>query len=332
MNGKKNFSIEILNEDLNIFEDRLLSEVHAPLEQLTQIGERLILSGGKRLRPSLLFLSAYASAPSDFDKESLRETILPLAMSLELIHMATLMHDDVLDASETRRFSPTVNKLFGNQIAILSGDYFFAKALLILLKKNYPSEIHQKLVKLIMDLVVGEIGQDAHLFFVAKNFESALKNYEDRIAKKTANFFALCCELGASFSQKESQKFFSYGLNFGMAFQIIDDVLNFTEQEEKIGKPSLGSDLQEGILTLPVLYTIFHDEHGKDIQNMLRKKISHDEFQKILEWVKKSGGIEFAKEQAKKFLLQAQQSLPSEKNAYTQTLHDLAEKMLVRQF
>ena len=210
------------------------------------IGEACLplLKGGKRLRPLLFFICAKSKGNFSFDN------MLPLAAAIELIHTASLVHDDILDQSKIRRGIATSNAKYGAQIAVLVGDYLFAKAFQLVAEGNYGDEVSLVLSKLVRDLCIGEITQDRSLFQVP-----TMTEYYYKIRMKTAIFLASCCRLGgivAELDKSEIESLTDYGINLGLAFQIKDDLLDFFGDTNITGK-ALGGDLKSGVITLPVI-------------------------------------------------------------------------------
>ena len=175
---------------------------------------------------------------------------MPLAVALELIHTASLVHDDIIDTSKKRRGVETTNSKYGAQIAVLVGDYLFAKAFQLVADNDYGAQVQLILSKLVKDLCIGEIMQDRSLFEVP-----TMTEYYRRINLKTAIFLASCCRLGgivANMDSREVENLTAYGSSVGLAFQIIDDLLDFFGNEKITGKPN-GGDLKSGVITLPVI-------------------------------------------------------------------------------
>ena len=228
-------NLRVLEEQIRraIGEDPFIFEACAPL-----------FTGGKRLRPMLFLLCANAKAPCPSEKT------MPLAVALELIHTASLVHDDIIDTAKKRRGVETANSKYGAQIAVLIGDYLFAKAFQLVAENNYGAEVSTVLSKLVKNLCVGEIAQDRSLFKVP-----TLAEYYTRINLKTAVFLSSCCRLGAIVAEMDSREvdnLTAYGSGLGLAFQIVDDLLDFFGDEQITGKPH-GGDLKSGVITLPVI-------------------------------------------------------------------------------
>ncbi|MUK87269.1 heptaprenyl diphosphate synthase component II [Ornithinibacillus sp. L9] len=233
-----------LKKDLDIIEEALADVIQAEHPVLREASTQLLKAGGKRIRPVFVLLSGQFGQKFDIEK------IKTVAISLELIHMATLVHDDVIDDAELRRGKPTVKKNYGNQVAMYTGDYILARALENITSIK-DSAIHRTLSKALVEVSLGEIEQMKDKFNWNQNFRTYLR----RIKRKTALLIAISCKLGAitsGLSDKEINYLYQYGYNIGMSYQIIDDILDFTSSPEKLGKPA-GNDLIQGNITLPVL-------------------------------------------------------------------------------
>ena len=295
----------VIKADLAVLEEALLAAVASPVPLIQDVGTHLVASGGKRLRPAL-FLLAARSGPA-FD----RERAMPLAVALELIHMASLVHDDVIDSADTRRGSPTANAKWSNQVAILSGDYLFAQAFSLVAEQNYGKIIALRLAALVRELASGEILQDSALF----QAEHDLSSYEQRIEKKTATFLALCCEMGAIVSGAASevaQGLYRYGHAIGMAFQITDDLLDITGDEAKIGKPA-GTDIRQGVVTLPVIRALEVSPRREELAAILEdREMSEAMVARALSIVRSSDGVDFAQRRANEQIQKAKEALPED--------------------
>src|SRR5699024_11104542 len=208
----------------------------------------LLQAGGKRIRTVFVLLAA-----SFGDVKTYEVDVKAVAVALELIHMATLVHDDVVAGASLSRGNSTINSLYSNRLAMYTGDYILARALEEITTVQNP-RIHQILSKTLVKVVEGEISQIKEKF----NVNQGLKDYLHRIKRKTALLIATSCELGAvaaGASTKDAKRLYRYGYHVGMSFQIIDDLLDFTASTEQLGKPA-GSDLMQGNLTLPILFAM----------------------------------------------------------------------------
>lgn len=286
-----------LKNDLHYIEDELHRTVDTPHILMKQTSAHLLHAGGKRIRPMFVLLGG---KNGDYDLEKLKA----VAVALELIHMATLVHDDVIDDAESRRGKLTVKAKWDNQIAMFTGDYIIAQALSYITQLDNP-RIHQVLSKAIVEMCLGEIEQIKALY----QWNQSLKTYFLRIKRKTALLMAVSCQLGGlvcDTSEEVSRALYRYGYYVGMAFQITDDILDFTGTEKQLGKPA-GSDLLQGNITLPVLASF------KD--SVVRDKIIGEFDQKkpnmvqIIELVKTSGGITCANEIAQRYLQKARETV-----------------------
>ena len=296
---------EVIKQDLALLEGELLKAVASPVELVQEIGTHLVQSGGKRLRPALFLLAARSGKAFDSSRA------MPLAAALELIHMASLVHDDVIDHADTRRGTPTANSKWGNQISVLSGDYIFARAFALLAEHSYDSRITKRLAELVCDLSAGEIIQNRGIYQASRDIDA----YYERIAKKTADFLEICCETGAiigKMNEKDIQGLATYGHSIGMAFQITDDLLDITSNEKKIGKPA-GNDIRQGIVTLPVIRALdTSSDRGELAAIIENRSMEAVQIERALNIVRASDGIAFAQDRADAFLEQAKQSLPED--------------------
>lgn len=301
----KNDIFDVIQADLEAFEPALAASVVSETPLITDVGEHLVSSGGKRLRPALFLLAARGGTAFD------RARAMPIAVALELIHTASLVHDDVIDEADTRRGAETTNAKWGNQVAILSGDYLFARAFKLVAEEGYDSSVYVKLAQLVCTLSEGEILQD-HTVYQVPASEHA---YYERIRKKTADFLEICCELGGAIggmSAEDTQGMALYGHAIGMAFQITDDLLDYRHTSEHIGKPA-GRDLAQGFVTLPVIRAleVLDAERRTELTSLITNpKMTDDEVARALEIVRMTDGLDYAQEQADAYLARAEAALP----------------------
>ena len=267
-----------------------LSQGEGMLESvLSHIRQR----GGKRMRPMLILLTAknYGGVSSVTQNA---------ALGLELLHTASLVHDDVVDESDLRRGQPSVNATYNNKVAVLVGDYILSTALLrVALSDNH--EIVQELAELGRTLAAGEILQLSNI----SNQEISEDVYYQVIDKKTAVLFEACCKLGAisvGAPREVVEKAAKFGHNIGMIFQIRDDIFDYYDSAE-IGKPT-GNDMLEGKLTLPVIYSLTHFKNDA-VLNLAKKvkagTINQDEIAVLIEFAKQYGGIKYAEKKMEDF-------------------------------
>lgn len=278
---KLQVTYSFLTSDIEKIEQELKAVVSSEEELLQDAAMQLIQAGGKRIRPVFVLLSG------KFGNYRL-DVIKHAAVALELIHMASLVHDDVIDAALVRRGSPTVNARWGERIAMYTGDYLFAKSLRCITNIEIP-EVHQTLSKAMVELCKGEIEQIRDKY----NFDQSLRTYLRRIKRKTALLIAASCELGAisaGASYDTVKRLFWFGYFVGMSYQIIDDILDFVSTEEKLGKPA-GGDLLQGNITLPVLYAMEIPSLRERIVKV-NSEIDTGEMKDIIAAIKNSDAIE----------------------------------------
>src|SRR5436309_14775312 len=240
------------------FQDRATSG----LDILNSASMHALGSPGKRLRTALTLLSGKLNSYR-FDK------LLPLSVAFEMVHLATLIHVDIVDNATARRGNPTVNALWGNNIAILLGDYYFAKTagLIADINDNRIDHLFSDTVATVCEGTIIEM-------MTAGRLDLTIESYYEKINHKTACLIAACCKGGAIVSQASDEEinlFSEYGLNLGIAFQIIDDILDYTEDQATIGKPA-GNDLRQGMVTLPLIYALKQQPrngHYQEVQNLL---------------------------------------------------------------
>lgn len=292
----------IVQEDLAALEAAMLSAVACETGVVTQIGAHLIAAGGKRLRPALYFLAVRCG-------KARSAAVLPLAVALEMVHMATLVHDDVIDRADLRRGIPTANAKWGNQIAVLSGDYFFAKAFSLVARNYNDPAVIAILSEVICDLSEGELAQNQSVFAIPEGEA----DYYDRIAKKTANFIAASCQLGAmvgGLSEAEAAALRCYGHAIGMAFQITDDILDIVATEKQIGKP-VGNDLLEGIVTLPAIRALAVSKDAAELRTLLAaRSLDRRGLARALHLVHATDAVEYSYRKVNRYLQEAKEALP----------------------
>lgn len=239
-----------LKNDIQQVEQELEHTIRSDHQLLNETSLHLLRAGGKRIRPVFVLL---AGQFGQYDLEQLKK----IAVALELIHMATLVHDDVIDDATTRRGKLTVKSKWDNRIAMYTGDYILAKALLKVTELPDP-RVHQILSKAMVEMCVGEMEQIRYFF----NTSQSVYTYLLRIRRKTALLIAISCQLGAiaaGADERTVRNMYNFGYNVGMAFQIRDDILDICGTEKELGKPP-GSDIRQGNITLPIIYSLQQDD------------------------------------------------------------------------
>ncbi|XID94268.1 polyprenyl synthetase family protein [Paenibacillaceae bacterium WGS1546] len=291
-----------LKSDLQAIEDQMAASVSSDLPILSETSLHLLKAGGKRIRPVFVLLSGKFG---DYSLDTLKKVAAPL----ELIHMATLVHDDVIDDADTRRGQLTVKSKWDNRIAMFTGDYIYAKALTLITELEKP-RIHQILSGSIVQVCIGEMEQIRDFF----NVDQSVRNYLRRIRRKTALLIAISCQLGAIATDAPAQignALYRFGYNVGMAFQITDDLLDLCGTEKAIGKPP-GSDLRQGNITLPVLCALREEGiRDKLLGEIDRIKASDGtgSSAEAVRLVRSSGGIAEAERMADRYIAKALKAL-----------------------
>ncbi len=260
---------EPIQEDLVKVEDRLRLVCEVDFPWLSKLLEHSLKSGGKRIRPALVLLSGKFY---NYDLSYL----LPVATAIEILHTATLVHDDAIDNSLVRRGRPTINKVWGEDKAILLGDYLLAKS-----EELVADTQNLRVIKLFAQTLMAISSGELNQAFSAFNLEQTRQQYLQRISSKTASLLSLVTESGAILSQapeKSVEALKGYGYNLGIAFQIVDDILDFIGTEEEMGKP-IGSDLAQGTLTLPAILLL--ERYPED--NPVRRLFQNEDRQRNIE-------------------------------------------------
>ena len=229
--------------ELSLVEDRLHDLANTSIPELEPLLEHALSHGGKRVRPALTLLAA-SIFPTDTDNP------VKMATGVELLHLATLIHDDTVDDADTRRGQASVSGRWGKEVAVLLGDYLFATSATLVCDTG-NLRVVRRFAETIMELASGELIE----YFNTFNPQQELERYYDRIYRKTASLFRTASETGAVLSaagENQVQALSSYGYNIGMAFQVVDDLLDILGDESELGKP-VGNDLKHGVLTLPTI-------------------------------------------------------------------------------
>jgi octaprenyl-diphosphate synthase len=273
---------ESIQDDLNNVEDRLRSMSQVPFKHLSELLDHSLKAGGKRVRPVLTLLSG------KFYNYN-RDALLSMAVAVELLHTATLVHDDTIDKSAVRRGLPTVNAVWGEDKAVLLGDYLFARAGVVC-----ASTGNLRVIELFSETLAtissGELRQSFDAFRLGQTREQ----YLERIIAKTASLFVLSTESGAVLSQAPESAVAilkEYGHNLGIAFQIVDDVLDFIGNEEELGKP-VGSDLAQGTLTLPTMLLLERYPEDNPVKRFFQDPESLEDMRQAVERVGNSSVVE----------------------------------------
>jgi octaprenyl-diphosphate synthase len=292
---------DLLRDDLVAIEQELGRDAASGVSTITEIAEYLRGGGGKRIRPTLLLLSAHTLGYTG--PNSIR-----LGAVVEMVHTATLVHDDIIDGADMRRGRPSANTTWGNEKCVLAGDWLYMQAFKVALEEK-SLRVLDLLIGLTQQMVEGELLQIQKLGRPVSEAE-----YYDLIYRKTACLFSVSMRLGALLAgatEAQEASLAAYGRAIGLAFQIVDDVLDLTATEEVLGKP-VASDLREGKATLSVIHSIDHGTAAdrQTIQRVLDDRsfenVSREQIQKILVH---NGSVEYAMRVADRYAEQSRQSL-----------------------
>jgi len=272
--------------ELQMLNNRISTTLASPNALMNQVIEGYLKSKGKQIRPIIVILSAKLLG-------EVNENVISAATAVELLHNATLIHDDVVDDTKLRRGQPTINNIWDNHIAVLVGDFFLSSALLQAIETN-DIKIIKSITNLGKLLSIGEIDQIYNARFHNLNEDA----YFETIYRKTASLFVSCVEVGAfavGASDDDTQCLARVGRLLGLCFQIKDDIFDYFN-DEKIGKPT-GNDLREGKITLPLLHVLLNDtlpQHDEMLALSKKEILDTDEINTLIEYAKQHGGIEYA--------------------------------------
>jgi octaprenyl-diphosphate synthase len=295
---------EPIRDDLREVEREFARHVQSQVALIPTIGDYIQNGGGKRIRPAVLLMAARMAGYSG-------ERAVLYASVLEFIHTATLVHDDIIDESQLRRGRQAVHTRWGNHVTVLFGDFLYLKSMSLALTQDDLAVI-RLLCDVTLRIVEGEIYQ------LTKNGDADLTEAEhfEIVQSKTAYLFAGCARIGGMLgptTREQQEALWQYGLNIGMAFQIVDDLLDFTGEEVALGKP-VGGDLREGKLTLPVIH--MRDRGGPRAAALLRKvvearEVSLEEWREIRALLTQNRSIEYAQRVASDYVERAKKTLYS---------------------
>jgi len=289
-----------VREELEAVEAELERVVRLPDPSLTETSKHLLAAGGKRLRPAFCLLAARFGPGAP-------ERAVPLAASLELIHMASLVHDDVVDEAEIRRGRPTVRARWGNRVSTHLGDYLFAQSLILISSYDEPL-VQRVLADTSVRMCQGEIHQIAGAFDVDQDF----RDYLGRINRKTALLIAASCQLGGLVGGAPPavwRRLRCYGRYLGMAFQVVDDILDLVADQGQLGKP-VGSDLAQGILTLPAIRALACSPQAPRLRALLEGRLAgEDDRAEAVDIIKACGAVEYSSSLASRYVAKAKEQL-----------------------
>ena len=313
-----NQATALCREDMHKVDACIRRELDSDVMMIPAIGNYIVDSGGKRLRPLLCILSARLFS-------YVGERHIPLSVVVEFLHTASLLHDDVVDSSEVRRGSPSANGVWGNQASVLVGDFLFSRAFEMMVTDGHMSVL-ALMSKVSNTLAEGEVLQLVRTF----HLEMTEAEYLEVVESKTAILFSAAAEIGARVSEQNDEvirRMAEYGMCLGVAFQLMDDVLDYAAEAQDVGKP-VGHDLEEGKITLPLIHAMQQDS---DLYAMVEAIAERDgyaegEREAVRDAVHAAGGVERCLEAAQEYAERAKACLPESGDpAIRQLMADLAD-------
>jgi octaprenyl-diphosphate synthase len=313
MNETKHKILALVKEDLDAIETALQENLDPYLDLVAQIAKHILFSGGKRLRPLLMVLSArICGYNGNYDKT--------FSTIFEYLHAATLLHDDLVDQATFRRGNPVAHSIWGNAPAVLVGDFLLARSLTIAAKTELPD-----VIRIVAEITENMSQGEIHQLMKKGCLDLTEEEYMEVIRRKTAVLFQGTCRVSALISgaSKEKEAALSdYGFNLGIAFQMVDDLLDYTLDTDILGK-DVGADLKEGKLTLPVIYSLKAANTKDRIQMekiIKNKDFSVNDFQTLIALMKKYGGQKYTEKLAREYVGNAKDSLTVFKNSKTKEI------------
>lgn len=297
--GVESELLEQVSADVADVEAELQKQVSSQVQGVEDVGRHTLEAGGKRLRPAFVSLAAKTTGlPYE------RDRTVRLGACMEMIHMATLIHDDVIDNAATRRGRETASALFGNTGSILAGDALLAKAMVILAIDG-DLEIIRNVSQSVVEMAEGEVRELA----TRNDFDLSQEDHFEVLRMKTAAFIQSCCEVGAivgGASREHRDALKTYGHHIGMAFQIVDDLLDYRGDQERTGKPQ-ATDFREGCATLPLIYLrpLLSEQEREVARRKFGNGVTDDELLMISDWMRVRGAFDRAQETARDHIAEA---------------------------
>ncbi|AGB41899.1 geranylgeranyl pyrophosphate synthase [Halobacteroides halobius DSM 5150] len=311
----------IIKEEMVDFEEYLYTNLTSKQSLIQEAILDLAKAGGKRIRPALIMASAHFG---DYDQDR----VWNVAGAMEILHMATLIHDDIIDEARLRRGAKTTQAQYGKDTAVFTGDYLFSLTFNLLSGKATQKQL-QKVADVIKQICEGEIQQHQDRYKLAISY----KDYLKRIKSKTALLFESSCYLGAdlaNLSKLNIRRLGKYGRYLGMAFQLTDDLLDFKEEITTLGKPDT-NDFTQGIYTLPILYVILETGYDDQLKKLIKEPVKNSKA--IKEIVNKAGGLEYTLSIANDYIKKAKKEVSKlPVNQYQNLLNQLADEVIERNF
>ena len=316
--------VRLVEDDLGKVEEVFRTQVRSDVPLVGEIGRYVQEGGGKRVRPALLLLASRLSGYRG-------ERAVTLASTVEFIHTASLLHDDIIDEATTRRGRRSVNSRWGNDITVLLGDFLYTKAMAMALSQD-----NLRILRLLSDVTLRLIEGEILEIERNGNMRVTVEDHVDTIRRKTADLFAACTRIGAilgALGEAREAALASYGLNLGLCFQMVDDLLDFTAEEKTLGKP-VANDLREGKVTLPMIFLLRRGGDAAEVQvrtvleDRAFSRVSRDELVRL---ARDCGALEEARAMAERYADEARASLLAfEPSPYREALDALPGFILAR--
>jgi octaprenyl-diphosphate synthase len=316
--------LEWLGDDLEKVDQEFRKNLKSDVPIISAIGEHLLLSGGKRFRPTLLLLSARLCGYFGHHHIS-------MASLIEFVHTATLLHDDVVDRAELRRGSLSANSIWGNEACVLVGDFLFTKCFSLMVETG-----NMKIIRTISRATTLMAEGELEELIKTNDLSLTEESYLSIIARKTAALISAAAQIGALLGNAPEEKeraLSQFGIDVGIAFQLIDDNLDYTSKEEEFGK-KIGIDLQDGKITLPLIFTLNHcskEERALIRETVESQPITKDAFFQVVKIIERYHGVQYTWEKAKEYIERAKGHLaPFQNSKEKEALQVLANYVLER--
>ncbi len=321
----------LVADELAAVEQLILNKISSDYTPLAEVLAGLVRSGGKRVRPTIVLLAAGLVSPlAGAQPRSQQRRLFSLAAAVESLHTATLVHDDVIDGALLRRGQSTLNAVWTPGSTIMAGDFFFARAAALAAETEHP-----RVIKLFAETLGVIVDGELRQAFTARDWGQPKQSYYERIYGKTAALFEVATRTAAVLSNAtapDEESLRAYGYNLGMAFQIVDDILDFVADADTLGKPA-GSDLRAGIITLPVYYYLQNPERRDQLVALVDGQRGGDEVvNEVVQLIRHSDAIAQAKAEAEHFVALATSDIDAfAASPYRQALADIARYVVERQ-
>lgn len=311
-----------IREELALVDERVAGVVSSAPREMREPLAHAVAGRGKRVRPAITILASRLRSRASEDP-------VQMGVAIELLHLATLIHDDTVDNANVRRGRATLSSIWGPEVAILVGDYLFASSATSVCETGNIRVIRRFVAQTITELATGELDER----MTAYDCGQTRQQYLERIYNKTASLFTTAAECGALLGgapEEEVQRLKAYGLNLGMAFQVVDDILDYEGSALEVGKP-VGNDLAQGVLTLPALLLIERYPDGNPVADLCRTRDEKAHLERALEWVRSSGIIAEAYKVADEYRRSAVDALAGLPDSrYRNALLEIADYVLGR--